>query len=79
MRVQVNQAGSDDLAGRRDDVRGIFCRQVVIQRGHPHMFDGDIRDRVNALGRINEPATLDEAVASLAQLDSTRFLGSQAQ
>ena len=61
--VDVNQAGDDELAARVDDIRGVGG-DVGLDRGNAASRDGDVANRVEPHGRIDDAPAPDQQVVS---------------
>ena len=60
MRVQIDQPGRDDLA--RNVANGVRRSEVVADRGDLAVGEGDAGDAVDGLGRVDDPAVLENEI-----------------
>src|SRR5207244_398736 len=62
VRVEVDEAGGDDLAGRVDQLADVVGRQVAVDRRDPIADDPDVEASALVGAGIDELAALDQQV-----------------
>ena len=76
MRVQVDEAGRDELARRVDDLRRGLGRDVAVDGGDPVAGDRDVEAALVPAARIDDVAAADQQVEPRHASNASRIRSS---